>query len=101
VVSQINRDAQLKALEAMFLDPNFEDGHVNLTMLKQDVATRFNYVKMMMQSVVRAREAIAAVIKGDPSYKKDHGHLLLTDEDISMKQVYLGSVPFFYLTFNL
>jgi hypothetical protein len=50
--------------------------------LIQDVATRFNYVKIMLGVLLNGHEAVKSVINGDKTYKEQHGNSLLTPVEI-------------------
>jgi hypothetical protein len=90
-------DAEKNAFqfEAVLADPNFEQDYFavepNLTIIKQDFDTRFNYVKIMVETVIKADEAIRRVINGDEHYQKDHGCLLLTGTEIGVTLILLSN----------
>ncbi len=64
--------------ERMAADPNYDEVHANMKSLKQDVATRFNYVKIMVESIIDGND----VINGDQQYKKAYSEELLSTSEL-------------------
>jgi hypothetical protein len=68
-------------------------------MVKQDIATRFNYVKIMTETVIKCKDAIRHVIVADENYKRDYYSLLLSSNEVGIGEDLVELLdPFLKLT---
>ena len=61
-MKNLNNFAELETYDKLEENPDYESDYNKMTMLKNDVATRFNYVKVMLPVLINGHDAVKEVI---------------------------------------